>query len=406
MAWPKGKAKGTAKPEANKRGASEIKKEVESSHSTADSPPKKRQKPAPSIPGVDLIIRILSDDRLELPAGNCREMLLSMAPRALCTAHDARHPMQTTAVEILDEALQSIGEQVRTQASRAQERATAASDDLTNLEAQVANCQEALEGQVAEITVQKDAVAQATSFFHEADAKFLEAKGMQKQVDSACAACLAEKEACMEILEGSYKSLKDSKWGNDFAKQREQVEDVVKFMKSVKTVSVPSSLIFIEGPSVLKSKKESRGAHAEQIFGDIEAIFNKHLATIEERLNAENEKSAAVLPQTKAAEETATQAAEAKESSNRAFASAELRKVELEKELQRHKNAVAEQREVVAAAAAATEKIMSNQAEIEQAFNKCMSAFAILRDQSPDAYATLADTPSPGRCTPPVPQEA
>merc|ERR1712224_649995 len=104
-------------------------------------------------------------------------------------------------------------------------------------------------------------------------------------------------------------------------------------MKNVKSVSVPSSLIFIEGPSVLKSRKDSRGAHAEQIFGDIEAIFNKHLAAIEERLTAEDEKAAAVLPTTKAAEEAVAQTSQAKDESLVGLGEAESHKAELEGDL-------------------------------------------------------------------------
>jgi chromosome segregation ATPase len=290
----------------------------------------------------------------------------------------------------------------------AQEKAAAVSQELAELEAKVAKCHETLEAQVAEIATRKDAVHAATASMQQADSQLLEAQNVQKQADVACTASLAEKEACIGILEGSYKSLKESKWGNDFAKQREQVEEVVSFMKSVKTVSVPSSLIFIEGPSVLKSKKESRGAHAEQIFADIEAIFNKHLGLIEDRLKADTQRSEEVLPQTKAAEEAAHQALQAKESYSKDLAAAELRKVELEAELQRHKDSVTAQRQVVATTAAKTEKIVNDQVEIEQAFNKGMSAFKILRDQSPEAFATLSDTPSPGRSTPPppIPQEA
>jgi len=399
---PKAKVKTEpkAKPQARKRSGGGVKDEVEVKKEVA-SPPNKRQKTAPTIPGLDVVMKILSDDRLQLPAGNCRDMLLSMAPRALCTPRDDRHAMQTTAVEILDEALQSVGVQVMTQIGRAQEKATTASEELVKMEANLARCQEALEGQSTEVCTRKGAVDDATEALRVADAKLLEAKNVQGQVDLVCANCSAEKEACLEVLEGSYKSLKDSKWGNDFVKQREQVDEVVSFMKSVKSVAVPSSLIFIEGPSVLRSKKDPRGAHAEQIFADIEAIFSKHLASIEERLTAENEKSAAVLPTTKAAEEAAAQALQAKQDSIAAFAAAEARKVELGKELQQHHGAVAVQREAVTATTAAKEKITNDQTEIEQAFNKCMSAFAILRDQSPEAFATLSNTPSPGRSTPP-----
>eukprot|EP00746_Dinoflagellata_sp_MGD_P161548 gnl/MRDRNA2_/MRDRNA2_88746_c0_seq1.p1 gnl/MRDRNA2_/MRDRNA2_88746_c0~~gnl/MRDRNA2_/MRDRNA2_88746_c0_seq1.p1 ORF type:complete len:408 (+),score=142.06 gnl/MRDRNA2_/MRDRNA2_88746_c0_seq1:83-1306(+) len=407
MVWPKGKAKAKAKPQAKKREASEVNMEVENPCNATGLSPNKRPRTAPRIPGVDLILKILSDDRLQLPEGNCREMLLHMAPRALCTPHDDRHEMQTTAVQILDEALQSIGEQVRTQTTVAQEKATAASQDLAELEAKVVKGQEALDAQVAEIATHKQSLDAAATSVCEADAELVKAKNAQKQVDSACAATLAEKEACLEILEGSYKSLKESKWGNDFAKLREQVDEVVNFMKSVKTVAVPSSLIYIEGPSVLRSKKESRGAHAEQIFADIEAIFSKHLAAVEDRLNAENLKSEEVLPQTKAAEEAAQQALQAKDHCSSTLAAAEARKAELQVELQQHKDSVTAQHEVVATTAATTEKIMSDQAEIEQAFSKCMSAFKILRDQSPDTFATLSDIPSPGRSTPPpVAQEA
>lgn len=406
----KTKAQGKAKPQAKKRAASDsgpkdvVEKKVESPRSS--SPQKKRQRTAPLIPGLDVIMKILSDDRLELPAGNCREMLLSMAPRALGTPRDDRHQLQTIAVEILDDALQNIGEQVRTQTTRAKERSAAASDELVQLEAKVAKCQEALEGQMAAVVARQGAVDEAMSSLKDAEAKLLDAKNVQRQADVACAACQADKDACIELMEGSYKSLKDSKWGSDFAKQREQVEEVVSFMKSVKTVAVPSSLIFIEGPSVLRSKKESRGAHAEQIFEDIEAIFNKHLASIEHRLAADKERAAAALPTTNSAEEAAAKALQAKEDCANAFTATEACKVEMEKELKQQQHAVAAQREIVVAAAAATEKISNDHAEIEQAFTKCISAFGILRDQSPEAFSTLSDTPSPGRSNPPIPQEA
>lgn len=426
---PKSKAKAQvkakAKPQAQKRKPSEggtkdevkdikqevkneIKKEVDSPRSSSSSPHKKRQKlaAAPVIPGFDVIMKILTDDRLEFPPGNCRDMLQAMAPRALCTPHDERHALQTTAVEILDEALRGVGDQLRTQTTRAQERATAEAEALVAMEAKVASCQEALEAQTAEAAARKCAVDEATSSLKDAEAKFEQAKSAQGQDEKARCTCLAEKEFCVDLFEGSYKSLKEGKWGTDFAKQREQVDDVVNFMKSVKSVSVPSSLIFIEGPSVLRSKKDSRGSHAEQIFGDIEGIFNKHLATIEERLAVENEKAAAVLAAATAAEETLAQASATKSSGDAAYAAAELRKSQLEAELKQHHSAVAAQREAVAATKASTEKIMNEHTEVEQAFHKCMSAFTILRDQSPAAFATLSDTPSPGRSTPPQPEVA
>lgn len=415
-------AKAKAKPQAQKRKASEsgdkdevkkeikkeIKQEVESPRSSADSPQKKRQRlqTAPVIPGLDAVLKVLSDDRLELPPGNCRAMLLSMAPRALCTAHDDRHALQATAVGILDQALQGVGEQVRTQTTMAQERATETAEELVHCEARVAKCQEFVELQKAEVATAKSAADDVTSTLKEAEGKFEEAKNMQGQIEAARALMDKEKGTCVDLMEGSYKSLKEGKWGTDFAKQREQVDDVVNFLKSVKSVPVPSSLVFIEGPSVLRSKKDSRGSHAEQIFQDIEAIFNKHVATIEERLNAENEKAAALLPTTKGAEEAVAQALRLKEERTAALTAAEARKVELEVELRQLTATAAAQREVVAATKASTEKIMSEHTEIDQSFQNCMKAFTILRDHSPDAFATLSGTPSPGRSASPNPEVA
>lgn len=349
--------------------------------------------------GLGVIRAVLADSRYEVPGGdNARKMLQGIAPLALRSAPSQRHATQEMAVGLMTEVFDSIKTHLQSSSAWAHEKVISTEAEIDKNKATVARLQKEILAKNEEVKQKAAAVKEADALLVQAQADLKTAEAVQVASTAANAERAAERVSCVELMDGSYKILREGLWGWDYAAQRQHMITVQNFLKELRTVKVPTSLIFVEGPNMLRVKPDQRPACAKQILLEIDAIFVRHLAAIDAGLESSASEVASSVEGASNAQ-AAVQAAKTKSEMNlSAQTDAELQSRDLRRSCEDLQKCILELQTALPQAEEEAKKLMGKeQVELHHWFKEAHLAFLKLRDQDLDSELGCMPTPSKKR---------
>jgi hypothetical protein len=257
-----------------------------------------------------------------------------------------------------------------------------AREALAASEAEVARLEQAVEEKAQQISEIEERSTKSLAAVEEATNAIQEIKDKQENADSAHMTLTIEQASCAELMEGSYKILKEGTWtDHDHEARRGHIADVSSFLKEMRTAKVPLQLIMVEVPQVLGRKPEQRSAAAEQILQEIEAVFRKHQEVIETQLAEAAKELEEQTAATTAAQAELDGRQEVHKADVDAAAAAKASRTETEAELQGARSAVMAARSAADRAAAESAPAVEAQKELEGILEAGLAAFTMLKEQ-------------------------
>jgi len=225
------------------------------------------------------IVEALENPLLELN-DECRKMLVSMVPHSLIVPVDERHEQQNVAVAMIEESILAV--QAKLVAALEAENAKVSGSEAKKAELAAAHlaAEEALAAAKAVTADRAAAVKAATEVVHDAK-KVKQAKlAEQKKGDASLLAAKKDKENLEGALSGPFHKLKSG----DF--EAAQAPGLFKSLSShFSKLSIEESMK-IALPSGLQKKPEDRGTFDTLVVNQVEEVFTKKIAELQEILAA------------------------------------------------------------------------------------------------------------------------
>jgi len=250
-----------------------------------------------------------------------------------------------------------------------------------------------------EVKQKAAAAEEADSLIEQAQADLKAAEAVRTVAEAANAERAAERLNCVELMEGSYKILREGLWGWDHSVQRQHLTSVQTFLKNLRTVKVSVSLIFVEGPNMLRMKPSQRPDCAKHILLEIDGVFVRHLASVDAELESSASEVADSLQGASNAQ-AAVAAAKAKSETNlQEQAAADVQSRDLRRTVSDLQKSILE-KEVAAQQAEedALKALGSEHMEVEHWFKEAKGAFVTLRDQDMDCdVCDIPIVPTPSK---------
>lgn len=349
--------------------------------------------------GLGVIRAVLADRRYEVPGGdNARKMLEGIAPLALRSAPSQRHPAQETALGLLTDVFDSIGHHLQNKNAWAREKVISMEAEIKRNISGVARLQQEILAKDEEVKQRTAAAEEVDRLLEKTLMQLKEAEAAQVAAEVAHAERAAERARCVEIMDGSYKALREGLWGWDFAIQRQHMTTLQHFLKELRTVKVPTSLIFVEGPNMLRLKPDQRPGCSKQILLEIDAIFAKHLAAIDTELESSSTQVTNSVQGIANAQAEVAAAKAKSESQWREKTDAEVQSRDLRRSCEDLQKLTLELQTALPQAEEAAKTLMgAEQVELEHWFKEAHSAFVKLRDQDLDSELGCMPTPAKKR---------
>jgi len=272
---------------------------------------KHANKKAKIDPALENIANIINEAE-HLPQ-QCRAMLVDMLPLSLSVTVDKRHELQTVAVDMVEETL-------NTKMSAMEAAVAAENEKLETLKASEGGLTNAVQVAETALTAQqvvvqklKEALAEATSVANASQTTLSERTAAQKAGDEAAVAAKEEKAALEVAFDAHFKTpMTEGTAGPNF-------KELEPFLK---TIEIEASLLTALPSSCAKSK-EHRGTFDEVVLTELDKAISSKLASLGALLAAEAPASIEREAAVRAAEKEYEAKKEAQRQSAAAFESAQ-----------------------------------------------------------------------------------
>eukprot|EP00746_Dinoflagellata_sp_MGD_P155417 gnl/MRDRNA2_/MRDRNA2_85360_c0_seq1.p1 gnl/MRDRNA2_/MRDRNA2_85360_c0~~gnl/MRDRNA2_/MRDRNA2_85360_c0_seq1.p1 ORF type:complete len:380 (+),score=128.47 gnl/MRDRNA2_/MRDRNA2_85360_c0_seq1:90-1229(+) len=243
--------------------------------------PKKARIVDPVTEKLEVITQMLSDPTFQVPGGEAhRDLLLASVPHTLTVPSEERHEYQTRMAKMVEVVLRASVADWETKVSSAK-----AKMDLT--EQQDAQAMKDLEESAKRVELQEEEVAKRqevvrvdSEAVNEAQLVLEVATQEVVDFDANLQKTINQKEQYSSVYNESFVHLKTT----EGTPQKEADQLLKKMTPLLKKLGAESSLLSAIGPALKKSPTE-RGQFDVMAIEGIEAVFTKHLATLQEQID-------------------------------------------------------------------------------------------------------------------------
>merc|ERR1719198_1488309 len=340
-------------PKAAKRSSASV------SESRLVSGPKRRKVIGDAIASVDHL------------SEQCREMLCAIIPGSLGVKPEQRHALQSSAVDILAQALDTHESVLEDKSKKLTLETAAVVEEAVFCAAVTAKLEQALSTKSSEVLSKKEAMVEDHCAVTACSAQLNEAKAAQTGLAAELKQDEKERKSFEELIAEHLVPLKDA----PPTLKRELKKHLAALEEAMKPLGCDEALV-VAIPSSFPKLPEQRGAFDQLVVDHISELLAREVATRSEKLSRSAETMAERAAAVQAAEEALEAAKVRLDASSASLTTSEHEKNDLEAQLKDTKSkghALARKVEEVAAASDEHE-------EARNAFKEVLAVFATERD--------------------------